>query len=311
MARIAVGIAASYDADAHRRWRDEGRAIADRFARLDLLHRDQPARQRHGRLQLPVGAAVLRVVRRTAVERDAAAHPVGRQCARAQLAPGVAQRGGAVAQAAFARQIARGGGEGLELVRDAIGAEARAVGIAEMRHQRDLVDLGQGVESGPGRAQGRRPEAEPVHARIHLEEHPVRLVRLVRGQPVDLLLAVHHMPEVQARAELEIARLETALEQQDRAAPVQRAQPLGLGQVEQRKAVGGAQRGKDPFQAMAIGVGLDHGPQARVGGGALQALEVVAQGAKVDGGKYRARHGHDVSNEAGAPGRTSPRLDML
>jgi hypothetical protein len=49
------------------------------------------------------------------------------------------------------------------------------------------------------------------------------------------------VPQVQARAQLQVARLEHAFQQQDGAAPVQRAQALGLGQVEQRKAVGAAQ----------------------------------------------------------------------
>ena len=37
---------------------------------------------------------------------------------------------------------------------------------------------------------------------------------------------------------LEVARLEAAFEQQDRAAPAERAHPLGFGEVEQREAVG-------------------------------------------------------------------------
>ena len=302
MARIAIGIAAGHDADAHRLPGGVGRAVADRVARLQLLDRDQPAGQRHRRLQLPVGAAVFWVIGCAAVERDAAAHPVGRQPALPQRAAGVAQRGGAVAQAALARQVLRRGGEGVDLVRDAIGSESLAVGVAEMRDQRDLVDLRQRIEPDPGRSQGRRREAEPVHARIHLEEDAVRLVRLVRGQPVDLLLAVHHMPEVQARAGLEVARLEAAFEQQDRAAPVERAQPLGLGQVEQREAVGGAQRRKDALDAMPVGIGLDHGPQPGVGRGAPQSFEVVAQGRQVDGGEYRTRHGVILARRGRGPG---------
>jgi hypothetical protein len=49
------------------------------------------------------------------------------------------------------------------------------------------------------------------------------------------------VPQVQARAQLQVARLEHAFEQQDRPAPAQRAHALGLGQVQQRKAVGAAQ----------------------------------------------------------------------
>jgi hypothetical protein len=53
--------------------------------------------------------------------------------------------------------------------------------------------------------------------------------------------AVHRVPQVQARAQLQVARLEAAFQQQDRPAPAQRAHAFGLGQVEQRKAVGAAQ----------------------------------------------------------------------
>ena len=93
-------------------------------------------------------------------------------------------------------------------------------------------------------------------------------VGLVRGQPVDLLVAVHHVPQVQARAQLQVARLEAALEQQHRAAPAERAHALGLGQVEQREAVGAAQAVEDALDAVAVGVGLDHRPDPGVGRGA-------------------------------------------
>jgi hypothetical protein len=48
------------------------------------------------------------------------------------------QGGGAVAHAALAGQVLRGAVKGLELVLDA----ARPVGIAEVGHEGDLVDLG-------------------------------------------------------------------------------------------------------------------------------------------------------------------------
>ncbi|MNT01055.1 hypothetical protein D3C72_1355060 [compost metagenome] len=99
------------------------------------------------------------------------------------------------------------------------------------------------------------------------------------------------MPQVQARAQLQVARVEHAFEQQHGAAPAQRAHALGLGQVEQREAVGAAQAFEDTLDAVPVGVGLDHGPDTGVDGRAAGAVEVVAQGGGVDGGENGARHG--------------------
>ena len=119
----------------------------------------------------------------------------------------------------------------------------------------------------------------------------MRHLRLVGGQPVDLLVAVHRVPQAQARAQLQVARLEHAFEQQDGAAPAQGAHALGLGQVQQGKAIGRAQAFKHPLNAVPVGVGLDHGPDFGIGHGALHALEVVLQGSGVDVGLDRAWHG--------------------
>ena len=64
----------------------------------------------------------------------------------------------------------------------------------------------------------------------------MRPVGLVRGQHVDLGRVVHRVPEVEARTGLEIARSEAAFEQQHRPAPAERADLLGLGEIEQREA---------------------------------------------------------------------------
>ena len=186
-----------------------------------------------------------------------------------------------------------------------MGDAARAVGIREMRHQRDLVDLRQRVQPHPGAAEGVGREAQPVHAAVHLQEHPVRLVRLVLGEPVDLLLAVHHVPQVQARAQLQVARLEHAFEQQDGAAPVERAQRRSLGQVEQGKTVGRAQRVEGPLDAVAVGVGLDHRPDSRVGRLRARAGQVVAQGIGMDQRFDRTGH-RPILPAAPAPARRWP-----
>ena len=280
-ARVAVGVTAGDDADAQGLIGDEAAAIAHAVARLQLLQADQLGAQRHRRLQAPVADVVLGKVGRAAVDQDAGAHPVRgqrRSTGRGRVRAHVAQHRRAVAQTALTRQVVRRGVEGRHLVGDAAGA----VGIGEMRHQRDLVDLRQRVQPHPGTAKGSRREAQPVHAAVHLQKHPVRLVGLVHRQPVDLLLAVHRMPQVQPRAQLEVARLERPFQQQDGAAPVECAQPLGLGQVEQRKTIGGAQRCERLLEPMAVGVGFDDRPDPRVGRLGAGAGQVVGQGIGVD-----------------------------
>jgi hypothetical protein len=87
------------------------------------------------------------------------------------------------------------------------------VTLANVGHERDFVYLGQGVEPRPCRAVALRREAQPVHARIHLEEDPVRDIGFVGGQHVHLFVAVHGVPQVQARTQLQVAQLKDTFEQ--------------------------------------------------------------------------------------------------
>ena len=118
----------------------------------------------------------------------------------------------------------------------------------------------------------------------------VRRVRLVRREPVDLRLVVHGVPEVQARAGFEVAWLEAAFEQQDRAAPAERAYAFGLGQVEQRETVGACQAGVDALDAMAVRIRLHDRPHLGARGGGARALQVVGERGRVDQGFDGARH---------------------
>ena len=68
---------------------------------------------------------------------------------------------------------------------------------------------------------------------------------------------------------------------------------LGLGQVQQRKAVHTPQAFEHPLDAVPVGVGLDHAPDAGIGHGGPHAGQVVTQGVGVDGGKDGARHGRN------------------
>ena len=74
------------------------------------------------------------------------------------------------------------------------GNAPRSVGVGEMLHQRNFIDLRQRVQAGPGSAKTIRRKTQPVHAGVHFQKHPVRQLRLVGCQPVDLLVAVNRVP---------------------------------------------------------------------------------------------------------------------
>ncbi|OIQ71446.1 hypothetical protein GALL_469380 [mine drainage metagenome] len=133
-------------------------------------------------------------------------------------------------------------------------------------------------------------ETDPVHAGVHLEEHAVRAAAAVHRQPVDLFAAMHHVPEVEPLAQRQILRTETAFEQENGSAPAQRAQRLGLGQVEQGEAVGAAQRAIHPGDAVAVGIGLHRSPHLAGRRALADAGEVVGQRGSVDDGGNRAGH---------------------
>ena len=200
------------------------------------------------------------------------------------------QGGGAVAQGAFAGQVPGDLGEYSHLRCDA----AWAVGVTEVGHQRDFIDLGQRVQASPGGAVALRRETQPVHAGIHLQKHPVRRMGFVGGQHVDLFVAVHRVPQVQARAQLQVAQFEHAFEQQNRTAPAQGTHLLGFVEVQQRKAIGSAQPIEGPLDAMTVGVGLDDGPDSGVRRGLTCPRQIVAKRARMDGGLDRTGHSADV-----------------
>jgi hypothetical protein len=101
---------------------------------------------------------------------------------------------------------------------------------------------------------------------------------------------MHRVPQVQTRAQLQVARLKNAFEQQNRTAPAQSTHPFSLGQVQQGETIGAAQTLKHPLDAMAIRIGLDHRPGLSIGCGLTGAGQIVAQGVGVDGGLDRTGH---------------------
>ena len=99
MARIAVGIAARHDTDAHRRLGRIQAAVAHAVAARELAHCDDFAGERHHGLEIELSRIAIRE-RRTSVKHDAGTHPVG-------VGLPVAQRRGGVGKAARQRLTSR------------------------------------------------------------------------------------------------------------------------------------------------------------------------------------------------------------
>ena len=211
--------------------------------------------------------------------------------------PAMAQQRGAVTQTALAGQLGRRRFEYRQLRRDT----RRAVCVAEVRHQRHLLHLRQRIDPHPGGAVALRCETKSVHAGIHFQENPVRRVRLVRRQQIDLLFAVHRVPQIQSRAQLQVTRVECAFEQQHRAAPAQFAHPFGLAEVEQCEAVGRLQRFEHPLDPVPVGVGLDHRPDPGIGRCAFGPRQILAQCVCVNGGVNGTRHGGLSAQDGASP----------
>ena len=84
----------------------------------------------------------------------------------------------------------------------------------------------------------------------------MRHLGFVDGQRVDLLVAMHHMPQAQAGAEFQIALLEGTFQQQDGAAPAQVAHALASARSSRAKP-SAARRGiEHALNAVAVGIGF-------------------------------------------------------
>ncbi len=280
MARIAIGVAAGDDAHVHAGGRQEGAAVAHARAGLHALDAHHLRVQRHRRQQAELrGAAVGE--RAGAIQRQAGAYPLGGCRARR-----MAQHGGGIAGGNGARQAVDEGAKARVGVIHAIGfVGARiVVQVADFAHhatrgqrarqfERGVIVLGAetGVVDIAGKTQpdrrplGRRRLRQPVQLR-EMGDDQVQL-RRVQQQRVG-------------------RRIQAAIDQHG-AFPAQPAAGARFVQVQHREAVGAAQRRQHPCQAMAVGIGLDRGPQpGRAGGGQrrAQAGEVVGHGSRVDAG---------------------------
>ena len=143
-------------------------------------------------------------VDRSAIKRNTQAHPVLTQ----PQAAGLQQGGRAVAQTHLSGQVARVRMKRGQLCLYAI----QAIGVAEMGHHRDLLHLSASAQSGVGAFEALGGEAQAVHAGVHFQKDPMRLVGFVAREPLDLRLTVHGVPEFEARALLEFTRIKDPFE---------------------------------------------------------------------------------------------------
>ncbi|MCY1241562.1 hypothetical protein D9M72_544700 [compost metagenome] len=163
----------------------------------------------------------------------------------------------------------------------------------------DTAHTGHGAGALPGGAVLGRMEAEPVHAGVQLELDRQRTPGTRAFQHAQLFVAVDRGGQPVLLDQGDVLRLEKAFQQQDGALPAQVAQQHGFVQVQQAEAVGAAQRGKDAADAVAVGIGLDHGPDARVRRAAADDVQVIGQRGLVDDGVDGSWHGV-TSRESGS-----------
>ena len=104
----------------------------------------------------------------------------------------MAQNRGAIAQGSGTGEVSRHGVEASHLLCNT----SRTVRVAKVGHQRDFIDLCQGIEPRPRRTKGIGREPEAVHPRVELQKYAVCHLRLVGCKPVNLFITVHGMPQI-------------------------------------------------------------------------------------------------------------------
>ena len=182
----------------------------------------------------------------------------------------------------------------------------RTIGAGEMGHLADRAQhalLLQKLGALEGRRIGRRAETQPVHAAVQLE-HDVHLARQARPrQHVELLAVMHAGAQVIAVDDVQVGGFEETLQQQDRTAPAGLAAAHRLVQVQHRQPLRRGEPRHRLFDAVAVGIGLDDGPDGRrqaLGrrGRLIQVAahrgQVVGKRGNGNGGGYGTRHDGEI-----------------
>jgi hypothetical protein len=191
--------------------------------------------------------------------------------------------------AALAWQGVRGFGEPPQLL---VGrGELRIVRAREVGEEIDRrFDARQSAQAAARRFELIALEAEPIHAAIELEPHPEGLARSGFAQQFDLFPRVHHELEARFRGRIELCSVEDALEQHGALLDPGAAQREPFIDPRHRERIRGLERARDRHQPVAVGVRLDHRHDLGARRPIAYALQVVSEGADIDG---RADHrGH-------------------
>ncbi len=212
--------------------REEAAAVADRVAGDDLLHRDQPAGQRHRRPQAELRRRLH--ARRAAVQHDAGTDPVARPVRHAAGRPPELHIDSGASRPAAASRVAP------HLLGHRHGRIRLIVGIGEMRHQHDLADAGQcraAAHSAAATSSGRKPSRF-----IPVFIFRCTSMRFRSGNASSIASCSRQCTTVSSAMRgncFEILPVEESFQQQHRLPPPQFAQAhRGIG-LDQRHAVGG------------------------------------------------------------------------
>ena len=171
---------------------------------------------------------------------------------------------------------------------------AFAVGVGEMRHQRDLADSLHCPRPFPGGPEALRRITEPVHAAVHFQLNIDRLREPGHFQHPQLFVAMHRRGQAVAIDHVDIRRTEKAFQQQDGPRPTEFTQLNRFFEVEKTEAVGCAQSGERSRHAVAIRIGLDHGPYFGFRRVTACDGKIAGECGGVDRGGYGARHGSSI-----------------
>ena len=135
------------------------------------------------------------------------------------------------------------------------------IGVGEVRHQRDLVDLRQRSRRSHARAIGARARSRAGSCRCSSSGRRGAAGRSC-APPADRSAPRSGRRARGAGASRSRDRAPSKQPSSSRIGPRQPSSrnALGLGEVEQREAVGALQRGVDVGDAVAVGVGLDDRP---------------------------------------------------
>ena len=138
--------------------------------------------------------------------------------------------------------------------------------IGKMRHQRHFADVVQRPQLLPDGMNAIRHKTEAIHPAVNLDVDIQRRVEFGLLKRLNLPVTVHAGGQAVLIEQRQLIGVEETLQHQNRPFPAVLAEQDRLFKVEHREAISAAQRAPDARQAVTIGVGFHHRPQARGGG---------------------------------------------